>query len=172
MDDYYLIAEIEDIYSTDGSVIIKSFSDFSKRFFELEKVFFDFFGKVKELNIESVEKIENTLIMKFRRFDSEEDVLFLIGKKLYVDEDNLYKLPADTYYIHDLVGSEIYINSEFFGKMVDVLKLQSNDVYVIQKDDGKEIMIPAVEEFVEKIMLEKNKIFLDPKCVMFDDDEN
>jgi len=172
LNDYYLIAEIKDIYNIHGSVIIKSFSDFSERFFQLEKVFINFFGKVKELQIEFVEKVNSTLIMKFRRFNSEEDVLFLVGKKLYINKENLYELPEDTYYIHDLVGSDTYIDSKFFGKMVDVLKLHSNDVYVIKKDDGSEILIPAVEEFIEKILLDENKIFLDPKCVMFDENEN
>jgi len=172
LDDYYLIAEVKGTYSSDGSVIIKSFSDFSQRFFELEKVVIDFFGKTKELDIEFAQKINSLLIIKFQRFDSEQDVRFLIGKKLYVSKNNLFKLPKDTFYVHELVNSEVYLDSVFFGKLVDVLKLPSNDVYVIIKNDGKEILIPAVEKFIKKINKAEKKLYLDPECKIFDENEN
>ena len=93
MDDFYLIAEVKDNYSTDGSVIIKSFSDFPERFLDLKKVIINFYGKVKDLEIDYAKKIDNLLIVKFRNINSEEDVLFLIGEKLYVSKDDLHVLP-------------------------------------------------------------------------------
>jgi len=172
LDDFYLIAEVEDIYQSDGSVIIKSFSDFSKRFFELDKVVIDFFGNSKEIEIESTKEIANLIVMKFRRLNSAEDVHFLIGKKLYVSKNNLYKLPQDTHYIHDLIGSDVYLDSVFFGKLIDVLKLPNNDVYVIEKDSGKEILIPAIDKFIERFEKLEKQIFLDSECKIFDEDEN
>ena len=172
MDDYYLIAEIQDLFNYDGSVVIKSFSDFPERFFELKKVYFDFFGKAKELEIEYARRIENTIVIKFRRFNSEEDVLFLIGKLIYISEDNLYDLPDDSYYIHDLVGCEVFIEFEFFGKLKDVLRLPNNDIYLVEKPNGDEIMIPAVERFIKNIDKESKKVILDSECKIFDENEN
>ncbi len=172
MEDYFIIAEIRDTYSSDGSVIIKSFSDFFERFFKLESVFIDFFGKIKELEIEFSKAINNLLVIKFKRFNSEEVVQFLIGKKLYVNKDNLFILPKDMYYIHDLVDSEVYLDSLFFGKLIEVMTLPNNDVYVIKKENGNEVMIPAVGKFIMKIDQEERKIFLDPECKIFDEDEN
>lgn len=172
MDDYYLIAEIQGHFKADGSVIIKSFSDFPERFFVLKKVFIDFFGKAKELEIEYAQWVENSTIVKFRRVDSESDALFLIGKKIYVNEENLVNLPDDTYYVHDLVGCEVFIDFEFFGKLIDVLRLPNNDIYLVQKENGQEIMIPAVERFVKSIDKDNKKVILDPECKIFDENEN
>lgn len=172
MDDFYLIAEVQGIYSTDGSVIIKSLSDFSGRFSQLEEIVIDFFGKPKVLQIEFTEESGNSIIVKFRRFDSEDDVQFLLRKKLYVNIDDLHKLPKDSYYVHDLIDSEVYLDSLFFGKLIDVMTLPNNDIYVIEKSDGSEVMIPAVEKFIENIDLVKRKIILDIECKIFDEDEN
>lgn len=172
MNDFYLIAEIYDNFNSDGSVVIKSFSDFSERFFELKSVFIDFFGKEKELKIESVNEIDGSLRLKFFGFNSIEDIQFLIGKKLYVQKDQLYNLPLDTYYIHDLIDSKVYIENLFFGKLVDVLNLPSNDVYVIIKNDGSEVLIPAVKKYILDFNLDEKKMYLDPECKNFIDDEN
>ena len=172
MDDFYLIAEVKDYYSSDGSVIIKSFSDFPERFLELEKVVINFFGKSKELTFDYTKKVDNFLIAKFRNINSKEDVSFLIGEKLYVSKDNLHVLPDETYYIHDLEECDVYIDVEFFGKLKEVLRMPYNDIYLVQKDDGKEIMIPAVEEFIRSIDQDNKKVILDIKCKMFDEYEN
>lgn len=170
MNDLYLIAEVIDVHNNDGSVIIKSFSDFSERFLELEKIVIDFFGKYRELDIEFAENIDNKIILKFRRFNSEEDVLFLIGKKLYINKQNLIKLPDNSFYIHDLLDCEVYFESSFFGKLIDVLKLPGNDVYVVQKNSGKEVMIPAVEKFIDYLSIDEKKIFLTQECKLLDED--
>lgn len=172
MNDLYLIAEVKDCFSSDGSVIIKSFSDFPERFMDLKEVFIDFFSKKKSLQIEFAKEVVGSIIIKFKKFNSCEDVQFLINKKLYVDVKNLYKLPQDSYYVHDLIGSEVHMDSMFFGKLIDVLKLPNNDVYVIRKINGAEVLIPAIERFVISFDKSEQKMVLDSECKEFDDDEN
>ena len=134
MDDLYLIAEVCGIYDSGGSVIVESYSDFPERFLKLQKVYIDFFGKIKELEIEFVYQNDDKFIFKFLRFDSESDVHFLLGKKLFLNKISLHKLPDNYFYIHDLMNCEVYLDSMFFGKLIDVLKLPANDVYVIKKN--------------------------------------
>lgn len=170
MSDFFLIAEIIDFYDEGGSVIIKSFSDFPERFFKLEKAYMDFFGKYKGLVIEDARKIDKNIVLKFEKFNTKEDVRFLINKKLYVDSENLYKLPEDSFYMHDLIGCKVYFENKFFGKMIDILQLQNQDVYVIEKHDKTEILIPAIKKFFEKISLEEKKIFLSIEAEIFEDE--
>jgi 16S rRNA processing protein RimM len=172
LDEFYLIAEVDSIFDQEGSVIIKSFSDFSERFNNLEKVYIEFIGSKKVLDVEFSKIIDDLIILKFRRFNSEEDVHFLIGKKLYVPEEDLQKLPEDTYYIHDIINSNVFLNSSFFGKLVDILLLPGNDVYVIRKENGKEIMIPAVKEYIQEFDSDKKILILHPECRIFNEDEN
>jgi len=172
LDEYYLIAEVENIFDEEGSVIVKSYSDFPERFFVLEKVAFEFFGKIKELEVEFAKKVDDLIILKFRRLNSAADVLFLKGKKLYVDEKGLFKLPHNTYYLHDLIDSDVIFNSSFFGKLVDVLKLPANDIYVIKRKNGNEVMLPAVRKFIDYFDAEDKKLYLSSEFRIFDEDAN
>ena len=169
MSDYFLIAVIRSISDQDGSVIINSHSDFPDHFFSLKKVFIDFFGQKKELVLEYVKYLNDSFVFKFLNFDSAEDVEFLLGKELYVDDENLYKLPNDAFYIHDLIGCEIYKESLFFGILIDVLKLPASDIYVIKKNNN-EIMIPAASKYFSKIDIKNKKIFLSEENSIFNED--
>ncbi len=172
MSDFFLIAEVKDVYNSDGSVIIKSFSDFPERFSELKKVFVDYFGEKKEISLDFTKIVDKKIVFKFHRFNSQNDVEFLLGKKLYVSSADLYKLPEDSFYVHDLIDCKIYFKEEFFGILIDVLKLTNNDVYVIKSKDRKEIMIPAIRKFFDSFLTDDKKLFLSSEGKQFFDDEN
>ncbi len=172
MDEFFLIAEIVSVYASDGSVVLKSFSDFEEHFFELQKVYIDFFGNFKQLVIEYVEEVNGTLIIKFEKFNNAEDVYNLLEKKLYIYSDQLHSLPDNMYYIHDLAGSKVYRNNKFFGKLIDVIIIPNNNIYVIENEVGQQVMIPAVEKYFLETDIKNKKIILSPESEIFDYDEN
>lgn len=172
MENFFLIAGISSAFDADGFVKIKSFSDFPDRFFLLDKVYIDIFGDYREFIVEDVQKIENYFILKFKNFDSDVDVEFLIGSTIFVNKKDVIKLDDDTFFIHDLIGCKVFFNEKFFGNVVDVLSLNSNDVYVIHDDDGIERLIPAISQFIDNVNIKEKTINL---CLDFDefsDDEN
>jgi ribosomal 30S subunit maturation factor RimM len=57
----------------------------------------------------------------------------------------------------------VYRNEILVGKIVDVMVLPANDVYVMDAD-GKEILIPAIKEFIEKFIPSEKKLFLVPEA--------
>ena len=52
--------------------------------------------------------------LKFRNFNSDNDVEVLIGREIFVDEANIVKLPENYFFIHDLVGSRVFRNEIIF----------------------------------------------------------
>ena len=172
MSEYYLIAQIKSIFGCEGFISIVSFSDILDRFYYLRKVFIDVFGEKKEFLVEDVKFIDNEWTIKFKNFNSNHDVEFLLGKKIFVDIENLAKLPNDTYYVHDLIGSKVFIKSEFFGYLKDVLVLPGNDVYVVEDLNGKEVLIPAIKEYVKSFDAEIKRLELFSLVEDYPDDEN
>ena len=161
MNDYFLIAKVISFYGRKGYVSVRSYSDFPERFDDLSKVYIDFFNDKKEFFVDKIIRKKNSLLIKFRNFDSYEDVKVLTGKEIFVDKKNLYKLPEGQFYVHDLMGSTVYRNSTVFGILKDVLSYPANDVYVID-DNGSEILIPASFEFIESFDAEKKILILKP----------
>jgi len=172
VDDLFLIAEVKSVYGTEGFVIIDSFSDFSDRFLKLESVFIEFFGSSKELVVENVKTINGKYAIKFKGFDSKSSADLLIGKKIYVNNESVVKLSDDTYFIHDLIGSQVYKGSEFLGSLEDVLIMPANDVYLIKDLKGKKILVPAIKDYIKSFDPKTKKLDLIPDCDLLYDDEN
>jgi 16S rRNA processing protein RimM len=84
----------------------------------------------------------------------------LAGRKVFVDDKNLVKLPENYFFIHDLIDTVVFMKKKKLGVIKDVLKLPANDVLVIEKKDGSEEMIPFVLDFIEKFDPEKRKMTL------------
>jgi 16S rRNA processing protein RimM len=183
--DFFLIAKIVSIYekpslgqgksapgsAVEGFVKIFSYSDFPERFFDLKKVYLEFYDEKKEFCIEKVEKIKDYFLLKFKNFDTNNDASMLVGKEIFVDNDNLVNLPENYFFVHDLIGSSVFRNNEYFGKIKDVLSYPANDVYVIEYD-GNEILIPAVPDYLESFDPEKKILVLKPGGELYDNDED
>jgi len=98
-----------------------------------------------------------------------EDVEALKNCEVFVDKSELPAKEADEYYHHELVGSDVYsTEGEYIGKLTNIIDTKANDVFCITKD-GKEILIPAVENVVKFIDVENKIIKIDPYEEMLDD---
>ncbi len=92
--------------------------------------------------------------------DSREKAEEAVGSMLYVTPEELVSLPENRAYLHELKGLEIVNESSArVGTVLDVLKMPAHDVYEIEYR-GRRILVPAVEEFVEEISIEKGYMVL------------
>lgn len=138
--------------------MVSPVTDFPDRFVVGLNVFIDVFGDRKLFIIEDVINDKGKVYLKFQNFDSSDSIDFLINKKIFVKEEDLVKLEADTYFVHDLIGCKVYKDLKFFGYLKEVYSLPANDVYVIDDEKGEEILIPAIEKYVESINIKDKRI--------------
>ncbi len=170
--DFFLIAEAFALSKYEGFISLKSYSDFPDRFFDLKSVFIDVFGQFKEFIVEDVRLSGNVISLKFKNFNSSEDIRFLIGKKIFVKSGYEVKLGKDEYFIHDLIGSRVNKSGVFFGIIEDVICLPANDVYVIKDNDNNEILIPALKIFIKSFNPKLKVLELTENAEFVDGDEN
>lgn len=72
----------------------------------------------------------------------------LVGLLLMVDKPHRIRLPKGTYFVDDLIGMAVDDDQgEHLGELREVLHMPAHDVYVVDAA-GKELMIPAVKEFI------------------------
>ncbi len=170
MDGYILIARIVAVYGRDGFLRLNSFSDFPDRFKKLKTVSVEFYASFKQLKVEKVKYEGQDILMKFEKFDTDKDVEVLVGKDVYIPESEIVNLPANTYFIHDLIGSRVIFKGVELGTIEDVMVLPANDVYVIRKE-GKEVLVPAVSEFIESFSAEEKLMLLSENFPGYDDED-
>lgn len=160
--EFFLIAEIKSTVNTEGYLRLSSISDFSERFSTLDFVFIDVFGDKRKFFVEGFYFSGKHPVIKFKNFDSIEDVEFLIDKKIFVDRENLAETGENEFIVNDLIGADVYYGVEFFGKLKEIESYPGNDVFVVEKPDGNEILVPSVKEFIEQVDLENKRIYLNP----------
>ena len=97
-------------------------------------------------------------MLKLKECDSRNDAEALVGKKIYMTEKDLLELSEDEFYVRDLIGMEVEDGGEIIGKVKDVLTDRPQDLYVVELSDDRNIMIPAVKEFIKEIDTENKKI--------------
>ncbi len=168
--EFLVVAQVVAFSSEPGFLKLKLFTDFSEDFFQRKVLFLDFFGKMKELKIEKIKGDSKNLSLKFAGFSSREDARILLGKSLFIPLADAHKLDENQYFIHDLIGSDVYKNGVFFGSVKDVYTLPSNDVYVIIKENGEEYLLPALKKFIENFSAEEKKLILKSGEEFYDDE--
>ena len=71
---------------------------------------------------------------------------------------NISELEENEYYFHEIIGCEVFDeNNESLGEIVEILTPGANDVWVIKSKNGKEILIPYIEDVVKNVDI-PNKI--------------
>ncbi|SNR90132.1 16S rRNA processing protein RimM [Anaerovirgula multivorans] len=158
---YIKVGKILNTHGIKGEVKVLSLTDYDERFEELEWIYIE--GVEKKFYINSIKYRPKNLLISFKDYDDINQVEKFKGKYLLIDESQKRVLAEDTYYISDIIGLEVYTaEEEYLGKVVDILQAGSSEVYVIKNQQGKEVMIPAVKEFIPEISLETGRIIVKP----------
>jgi 16S rRNA processing protein RimM len=90
---------------------------------------------------------------------------------LFIPLDDLAELPADSYYQHDILGLQVFmLDDRKLGVVDDIILTGGNDVYVVKKSDGKQVLIPAIKQVVKRIDLSTKCMYIDPMPGLLDDD--
>lgn len=150
---FILVGQLGRTRGVHGWLWITPETDFPDRFGDLERILVSEHDSWRELEIEAAKVIGGRPAIKFVGINNREDAARLTNRKLGVTTEQLVPLPADTHYVFDLVGCEVRDaeNDVRLGELVDVIRYPANDVYLIRTDCGKEILFPAVNDFVRKI---------------------
>lgn len=106
--------------------------------------------------IENIRWKQELLLLKFKEINDRETVSELTNHFVYVKTKDLPELPADEYYLHELIGLKVVQDDgRYLGVLVEILETGANDVYLIKDDEGKEVLIPATEEMILEIDMGK-----------------
>ncbi len=76
----------------------------------------------------------------------------LSGRQVFVNGDWLPEPEADESYWYELEGLKVVTDrGEELGHITGIMQTPGHDIYVVSAPNGKEILVPAVKEFVTDI---------------------
>ncbi len=155
------IGQIVNTFGIKGMVKVKPFTDDIRRFDELKTVYVEKNGNQTEYEIEEVKYHKDMVLIKFKGIDKVEQAEMLRNSYLTVSRDSVEKLEEGRYYIVDLLGLEVYTDEQtLLGTLEDIFNTGSNDIYVVKDKQGKQILLPAIQDVVKQIDIENKKIIV------------
>jgi len=155
--DFMTIGRILAPWGTRGKLKVKVITDFPQRFALSSTVYIN----RQPMTIDSTEWHKGEVIIKLNAVDSIEAARRLRGQPVEIHHSQLYSLPEGQYYHSQLIGLEVWTTQgELLGNITEVLTAKSNDNYVVKGNEG-EILIPAIEDVVKSIDLNKGRIVIE-----------
>lgn len=141
-----------------GEIKVDPVSPDPARFKRLEKIYI----QSKTLNSYSLESVRLTnkfVFLKLVGINSREDAELLRGAEILIPEEDLLELGENEYFVHDLIGCAVVDEQDtLIGEIREIMQHMSNDIYIVDTPDERQIMIPAVRDVVRRIDLKTKKI--------------
>jgi len=161
MEDFLRIGVIASTHGIRGEVKVFPTTDDKERFLKLKEVILDTKKEQIKLTIENIKFFKNMVIVKFKEYNNINDIEKYKGMDILISRENALPLEEGEYYITDLIGLNVITDKdELLGTIGDVIQTGANDVYVVRTDDGKEILLPYIDECVLNIDLDKGTVLV------------
>ena len=157
MEDLLKVGVITTTHGVRGEVKVYPTTDEPERFLDLEYVLLDTGKELRRLDIKNVRFFKNLVILKFDGIDNINDIEKYKGRDLWIPREEAQELDEDEYYIADLLGMKVLLeDGSEFGTLKNVMETGANDVYIVDRMDGEEILLPAIHDCVLDVDVEKN----------------
>jgi len=176
MYEYLQIGRIVNTHGVKGELKVLPLTDNPERYDKLESVLLDKNSNPEDNNnpdknnpdknnnlenrkIEGIKYLKGFVLLKLAGVDTLEEAQALKDVFILVDRKNAVKLPKDSFFICDLIGSEVRnVEGALLGKLTDIINTGSNDVFVIKDENDGELLLPALKSVVRKVSTEEGTI--------------
>lgn len=98
---------------------------------------------------------KNCIIAQVKGVNNINEAELMRNKIVTIEREALGELPEGTYYIADLEWLEVRTaDGKILGNIKEVIRTGSNDVYVLDNDEKKPILIPVIEQVVKEVNID------------------
>ena len=177
-----LIGEVVSVHGVRGALKVKPLTDHPERFEKTSEIDVrlpsdsgQFKGLSRRYKVSYASVNSGMVLLMLEGVYDRNKAELYRGAMLSVTREEAIRLPEDTYFIGDLIGSQVYElpygeedsvydpeapGVSLLGKVTDVQPTGSNDVYRVRTPEGKDIYLPAIGDVVRFVDVEKGQIFV------------
>ena len=166
---YLECGKIINTHGVRGNLKIESWCDSIDVFCSLKCIYIQKKTGLVKYDIVSATEHKKCALVKLEGVDDLDSAMLLKNKIVYADRD-MIPVEEGSVFIADMIGLDVYrsTNGEKLGVLVDIFESVASDIYVIKTDDGREVLVPGVDEFIDEIDIQKG-ITVSPIPGMFED---
>lgn len=159
MQEYFEIGQIVNTFGIKGEVKVNPFTDDIEQFERLKSILVEKNKKLLEVEIENVRYQKHLVILKLKNIEDMNTAEKYKGCYIKIHRKDARKLPDGTYFIADIIGSEVITDDgQKLGKVDDIYNTGSNDIYVVKDELGKQILLPGIKDVILDVDIEKQVV--------------
>ncbi len=160
--DYLIVAQIVAPFGIKGEVKAEIWTDFPDRLADRATVLL---GREDEepraYTLRGVRFHQGQALLTFAECADRTTAESLRGLLVQIPHDEAVPPPEGAYYLHQIIGLEVWgTDGQPYGRVADVLTTPSNDVYVVQGEQGQ-LLVPAGPDFVRQVDLNHGRLVVD-----------
>jgi 16S rRNA processing protein RimM len=159
---FLVVGKLRRPHGVKGEIMMDVQTDFPQRLRRGKKLFI---GPERNPQvIRSVRSTNNALLISFDGFEDCDQVGVLRNLEVCVQASGLPTLPEGEFYFHQLIGLRVVDEAgKLMGTLSEILETGANNVYVVREAEGKESLIPAIDEVIRKVDLERGEMVVRPQ---------
>lgn len=167
---YLECGKIINTHGVKGVLKLDSYCDSPRVLASLPRVFFKTAnGNYTERKVRSASVAKGFVLASIEGIDSLDDAVLYKEKTVYALRADI-PLREGAYFVADLIGLPVIDaeNGKRYGEILSVDAMPSGDMYTVKTPSEKEVLFPAVAEFLSRVDVE-NGVYIKPIAGFFDE---
>lgn len=160
---YYNVGKIVNTRGLRGEVKVISYTDFPEDRFKSGSQLQIFKDEktatpLATVVVRSAKEHKGTFLITFEGIDTINDVEKYKGMILKVEEEQLQDLDEGEFYLHQIVGLDVFENGIKLGVIKEVLSYGPNDVWFVKRPGKPDLLLPYLKDVILDVNLEQNQV--------------
>ena len=158
---FLLVGKLRRPHGLKGEMKLEVITDQPQVFRAEAKVYLG--GDFEPMDIAQVRGHHPLLIISFHGVTSRDQVDRLRNRGLYMKAEDLPPVSETDFNNSQLIGITVEDESgQILGRLAEILKTGANDVFIVKPEDGKELLLPAINSVILNLDIANKKIVVRP----------
>jgi 16S rRNA processing protein RimM len=152
------------VFGTLGEVVVKTFHPQSQSLLSARRLQLRLkTGEERTLSLEGLSKLNEGWRLSLEGVSSPEEAKPLVGSRVWLPREDLGALEEGEFFLEDWIGLEARLESgEVLGHVSGMFHAGEVPNLIIHNAEGKEWMVPWVEEYVLRLCMEEGYVMVRP----------
>ncbi len=164
---YIECGKIINTHGCRGAVKLESWCDTPDVLAGFKRVYINKAGEYCEYKVKKASVFKQYVIFELAELTDMDEAMALKNTVVYAARAD-FKLKKGEYFIADIIGCDVIDadSGRLYGTLSDVINRGASDLYVVKTASGEEVMVPVVDEFVDRVEVGKG-VYIRPIEGMF-----
>ena len=113
----------------------------------------------KSTRVQRSRLVRGGMLLKLDIVNDRNQAELLRGQEITITPEQVSPLPQGSYYHFQVLGIDVLSqDGENYGKLHEIVETGANDVYVVRLEGRRDVLIPALEDVILDVDLERGSM--------------